>query len=131
VETLHWCVVIIINEILLPLATCHYGHVFELIVIIFNGFKLTVQYKEKVIIVFKQRTLLMNLVELDEIAHDIIVKSRMPSEYWWSNYEWNQNYTVLRVWKRGTTKNTPSVDIHLALKDLLRVEPIIHSHLRL
>jgi len=73
----------------------------------------------------------MNITELDEIAHDIIVKSRMPIEYCWSNYEWNQNYTVIRVWKRGEPKNAPSIDIHLALKDLLRVEPIIHSHLRL
>jgi hypothetical protein len=73
----------------------------------------------------------MNLNELHEIAHDIIVKSRMPSEYWWNNYEWVHNYTVLRVWKRNEPKNAHGIDIHLALKDLLRVEPIIYSHLRL
>ena len=73
----------------------------------------------------------MNIVELQEIAHDIIVRSRMPIEYWWSNYEWVHNYTVLRVWKRGEPKNAHSIDIHLSLKDILRVEHIIHSHLRL
>jgi hypothetical protein len=72
----------------------------------------------------------MNIVELQEIAHDIIVRSRMPIEYWWSNYEWNHNYTVLRVWKRNEPKNAHSIDIHLGLKDLLRVQPIINSQLR-